>query len=170
MTRKRVPLSKRLVFDLAAGEVRDDDRRYLLMRADVLMGALTRLHVKDRLRVLHALADSTAANGGKSLRAYQSESRPTPSQLLEIVRDSAAALGWGRWEFDSEPGMLVLKVENSPFAAGFGHSSGPVCAPISGMLRSVAEIVLNTPVEVDETACAAQGAGGICRFVARSSP
>ena len=120
--------------------------------------------------MLHALAGSAAANGGKSLRAYQNESRPTPSQLLEIVSDSAAALGWGRWAFESAPGRLSLKVDNSPFAAGFGESVQPVCAPISGMLRSVAEIVLNTPVEVVETACAAQGAGGTCRFVATSNP
>ena len=159
------PLNQRLDFDLETGEVRDADRRYLLMRPDVLMGALARLDAQDRSRVLKAFADSAAEDGGKSVRAYLAEADGTPDHLLEIIRSTAAALGWGRWAFESAPGSVRLTVHNSPFAAGFGPCDQPVCAPISGILRSVVESVLHGPVLVTETACAAQGAGA-CRFVA----
>ena len=160
------PLNERLIFDLEEGEIRDADRRYLLMRPDVMMGALARLDAPDRTRVLQAFADSAAANGGKSVRAYLAENHATADQLIEIIRNTAAALGWGRWKFESAPGSLRLTVRNSPFAAGFGPSNEPVCAPTSGMLRSVAEHVLHGPVAVTETTCAAQGIERTCRFVA----
>lgn len=161
-----MPLNERLVFDLDEGEIRDADRRYLLMRPDVLMGTLARLDASDRTRVLQAFADSAAANGDKSVGAYVAEVDATADQLLEIIRSTAAALGWGRWAFDSAPASLRLTVQNSPFAAGFGPSDQPVCAPISGMLRSVAKRALRGPVMVTETVCAAQGSEGACRFVA----
>lgn len=159
------PLEQRLVFDLEAGEVRDADRRYLLMRPDVLMGALARLDPQDRSRVLEALADSAAENGGKSVRAYLAELGGKPDDLFEMTSSAAAALGWGRWAFESEPGSVRLTVHNSPFAAGFGPCAQPVCAPISGVLRSVVESMLHGPILVTERSCVAQGAGA-CRFVA----
>ena len=160
------PLNQRLVYDLETGEVRDADRRYLLMRPDVLMGALARLDARDRTRVLQAFADSAADNGGKSVRAYLGEADAKAEPLLDIIRSTAAALGWGRWAFESAPGSLRLAVHNSPFAAGFGPCDQPVCAPISGMLRSVAEHTLQGPVAVSETTCAAQGNDTTCRFAA----
>ena len=159
------PLEQRLVFDLEAGEVRDGERRYLLMRPDVLMGALERLDAEARVRVLEAFADSAAEYGGKSVHDYLAEPGATIEGLPEIIRVAAAALGWGRWDFESVPGSVRLTVHNSPFAAGFGPCAHPVCAPISGVLRSVVESVLQGPVFVTESACAAQGASA-CRFVA----
>jgi predicted hydrocarbon binding protein len=156
---------KRLVFDHEAGEIRDADRRYMLMRPDVLMGALARLDAPDLARVLQALADSAAENGGKSVHAYFTDASPTDEQFFEIIRSTAAALGWGQWAFESATGSVRLTVHNSPFAAGFGSCAQPVCAPISGVLRSVVESVVHGPVLVTETACAAQGAAA-CRFVA----
>jgi hypothetical protein len=60
----------RLVFDRARGEVRDQNRRYLLMRPDVLMGMLLRLSDPVRTEALTALAESTAINGKRSIVAY----------------------------------------------------------------------------------------------------
>ena len=163
--RRVTTLERRLVFDLAAGEVRDAERRYLLMRPDVLMGAFARLDAQGRARALQAFADSAAEHGANSVRAYLAESGAPSDRLLEIIRTSAAALGWGRWVFEAAPGSLRLTVHNSPFAAGFGHSALPVCAPIAGMLSSVAEHALHGPVAVSETDCAAHGEAA-CRFVA----
>ena len=64
--------------------------------------------------------------------------------------------------------LLVLTVRNSPFAAGYGASDVPVCHPIRGMLTAVGEMVLDRPVTVVETACAAMGAPE-CRFEVRPS-
>lgn len=158
-------LNERLVFDLEAGEVRDADRRYLLMRPDVLMGALARLDPAERSRVLQAFADSAAQNGGASVRAYLAAHGSDSDDLFEVICAAAAALGWGRWAIESEPGRMRLTVRNSPFAAGFGPCDQAVCAPISGILRSVVESVLDGPVSVTEVACVAQGASE-CRFTA----
>ena len=157
------PLLERLVFDLEAGEVRDADRRYLLIRPDVLMGALARLDVTERSRVLQAFADAATEHGGKSVRDYLGEGESI--KLPEMIQGTAAALGWGSWTFEPAPSSLSLVVRNSPFAAGFGPSDHPVCAPISGLLRSVAEHELGGPVVVSETHCAAQG-GRECCFTA----
>jgi predicted hydrocarbon binding protein len=48
-------------------------------------------------------------------------------------------------------------VADSPFAAGFGPAPGPVCAPITGMLRAVARVVLGADAVAEETRCAANG-------------
>lgn len=167
MSTPSLPLQQRLAFDLAQGELRDADRRYVLMRPDVLMGMFARLGEADRTRALTAMAASAHANGGKSIRAYRDDAAATSAQLLAIVSDSAAALGWGRWQFDTPAGTLALEVANNPFAAGFGASDTPVCAPINGLLQSVAEAVLGAPAEVRETACAAQHGHATCRFTAR---
>ena len=42
------PLHKRLAFDLSEGQVLDGPRRYLIMRADVLMGAFAKLEAEPR--------------------------------------------------------------------------------------------------------------------------
>ncbi|GLC95060.1 hypothetical protein Tamer19_44680 [Cupriavidus sp. TA19] len=64
------PLAQRLEFDTVRGEVRDQDRRYLLMRPDVLMGMLRLLDGAVRRDVLAAFAESTARHGRRSILAY----------------------------------------------------------------------------------------------------
>lgn len=155
----------RLQYDLQAGAIHDADRRYLLMRTDVLMGMLHELPAALQGTVLAAMAASTHKNGGKSLKAYLgTEGR---AQLQQTVINSAAALGWGRWRITASAQGLELEVDNSPFAQGYGPSSQPVCAPISGILRSLATTLLDSEVTVAEHHCAAQH-GGKCRFSARA--
>ena len=60
----------RIRIDEPAGTIFDGDRRYLLMRTDVLMGMLQKLPAELRSPVLAALAESTREHGGKSVRAY----------------------------------------------------------------------------------------------------
>lgn len=157
---------QRLVFDVAAGEIRDGQRRYVLIRPDVLMGALHELDGATRQRVLEALAASTERNGGRSVHAYASIDRGTA--LLDTICDTAAGLGWGRWHMSLGADRLDLTVHNSPFAHGHGKAARAVCAPIAGMLGSVAAMLFEGPVRVEETGCAAHVAGPVCRFVARA--
>lgn len=131
-------LAGRLVFDDASGEVRDGPRRYVLMRADVLMGALARLPVEVRAAMLAALADSVRDNGADSVRAYLAQARGDVDALLSAMPTAAADLGWGAWRFETSPSMsmgtpvhaheaagraprpvLSLVVRNSPFVAGW---------------------------------------------------
>jgi predicted hydrocarbon binding protein len=158
-------LAQRLAFDAEHGEIRDQARRYLMLRPDVLMGMLRRLEPPARDAALDAFAASVAEHGKDSVLAYLAHLGGDRVRLLQAMQDAAADLGWGRWRFELRQGGLRLSVENSPFVAGFGHSVHPVCAPIRGMLQAVAEVVLEARVMVSESACAATDAV-VCVFEA----
>ncbi|MFY9509603.1 MAG: hypothetical protein WAQ05_01340, partial [Rubrivivax sp.] len=66
---------------------------------------------------------------------------------------------------------LQLEVQDSPFAAGWRAATGTVaphavCGPIRGMFTALASQVAGTPMQADETNCAATITGGSCRFTA----
>jgi uncharacterized protein len=157
----------RLVHDLEAGEIRDGDRRYLVMRADVLMGTLKGLDDVTRHRVLSSLATSAALHGGRSVQAYGETA--AGRELLDVMCDASAGLGWGRWYIEEGTEELKLTVHNSPFAWGYGACTHTVCAPIVGIFRAVATQFFKTPVVVEELACAAMASqlACHCHFVAR---
>lgn len=159
-------LRDRLRWGEAAGRLADGPRRYLLMRPDVLMGALRRLPPGVREQALEAFADSVAEQGIDSIRAYFREVHEDPSALLRATERAAADLGWGVWRFRPAPGSLGLEVAGSPFAEGHGPAGSPVCAPLRGMLRAVAEVGSGAPATVVEAQCAACGAP-TCVFEAR---
>jgi predicted hydrocarbon binding protein len=148
--------------DPARGEFVEGDARYLLIRNDSLMGLFSRLPEPARAQALSAFADSLAEYGGRSAARYAAQDR---GRLLAAVQAKAIELGWGVWRFEHGSGALALAVENSPFAAGCGESREPVCAPIAGMLRAMASLVLGAPAAAREMRCAAQGAAR-CEFVA----
>jgi uncharacterized protein len=158
-------LRERLVADAAAGRIDDGPRRYLMMRPDVLMGMLRRLEPEARENALQAFADSVAEHGGDSIDAYFRAAGQDVDALLEATAGAAADLGWGVWRFERARGALALQVADSPFAAGFGPAPAPVCAPINGMLRAVARVVLGPDAGARETRCAASGHGR-CEFEA----
>ena len=161
-------LHDRLVFDTARGEVRDADRRYLLMRTDVLMGLFDSLPAEARVEALHALGRSVAHHGAGSVRAYSVSIGPV--ELCATMEDAAASLGWGRWRLDAtDPLSVGLAVENSPFAAAAGHSTEPVCHAIAGMLEALAATLWRTPAQAHEVHCAAVTGEGPCRFIASRS-
>lgn len=163
-------IRERLRWDSGAGEIRDGEVRYLLIRPDTLMGMFASLAPAAQAEALAALAQSTATHGAKSARRYQALGAADTAALLATIERTAPLLGWGIWRLGrAADGSLDLEVRNSPFAAGFGPgATAPVCAPISGMLRAVAELVGGRPTRVEETACAASGAPA-CRFHATSS-
>ena len=111
------PLHERLAFDTAEGQVLDGARRYLLLRADVLMGLFDELPSAVRGEALQAFGRSVATRGADSLRAYAAEPGVDGEALQRIVEAAAASLGWGRWQLSREGASLALEVRNSPFAA-----------------------------------------------------
>jgi len=155
-------LHERLVFDTARGAVLDASRRYVLLRADVLMGLFDALPAAARDAALQAFARSVATHGADSLRAYAAEPGIDAAALQRTVEDAAASLGWGRWTLAHDGGALTLVVDNSPFASAAKPSAQPVCAAIVGMLEALATIVLAQPASARETACAATGAPCCC--------
>ena len=156
----------RLAFDSTAGAILDQTRRYLLIRPDSLMGIFARLPAPARQEALAAMEDAVFEHGSDSARAYRASGAGDARALVALIERTAPQLGWGRWSFTFETGRLGLTVLNSPFAQGYGAASEPVCHAIKGMLRAVAAMVFEAPVDACEPACAACGAND-CRFEAR---
>ena len=159
-------LRDRLVFDAARGEYRDGAIRYMMIRPDALMGLIAELPEAWRGEALAAFARAIERFGGRSARTYQASGSGKADALLATIAATAPDLGWGVWELGRDAEGLALSVRNSPFAAGAGDSTRPVCAPISGMLAAVGGLVLGGAVTVAETECAATGAA-CCRFAVR---
>ena len=155
----------RLTLDEQAGSWFDQTRRYMLIRPEALMGIFRGLPEAAREQALAALEASIFEQGSDSARAYGAMGG-SGDALLEVVAQSAPQLGWGRWNFERHGETLHLSVRNSPFAAGFGASTKPVCAAITGMMRAVATLMFDRKVQARELQCGAMGADS-CRFEAR---
>lgn len=148
-------LQERLVFDTERGQVLDQGRRYVLMRADVLMGLFSELPEGSRADALAALSRSVFRQGGNSVRAYAQGTGSAPEALFNTVGLGAAALGWGVWTFEHGPNECILRVKNSPFARACGPSPHAMCAPILGMFQAVCSHAWRHPATVRETQCCA---------------
>jgi hypothetical protein len=159
-------LRARLRWDAADGSIHDGPRRYLMMRPDVLMGTLARLPDPVRAQVQDAFADSVAAHGIDSIRAYFRQVGEDPPKLMAATVQAAADLGWGAWRFEPGRGRLGLAVTGSPFAQGAATAARPACAPIRGMLQAVATVATGIESEALELRCVACGAPR-CEFEAR---
>ena len=159
-------LHERLRFDTARGEIRDGPRRYVVLRADVLMGLFDRLEEPARRQALEAFGASVAQFGSGSVKAYLAQ--VGPDQLANMMEAASASLGWGRWELRQAAGRLDLRVANSPFAAASTRHGSVACYPIAGMLQAVAEALWGEGAQARELRCAcdAQPRGGECVFEA----
>ena len=167
-------LHERLRFDTDRGTVFDANRRYVLLRSDVLMGLFDELPEPAKSDALRAFGRSVARQGADSVRAYVAATGT--DGLVQTMEDSAASLGWGRWHIEraaarseTSTGSLRLAVENSPFAAAAAPAAGPVCHAIAGMLEAIAAALWQRPAIAHETRCRAQHGDGACHFVAMPS-
>lgn len=172
-------LHQRLHFDTARGQVLDADRRYVLLRTDVLMGLFEELPAAARTEALRAFGRAVARRGAESVRAYAGA--VGNEGLPALMEGAAASLGWGRWELtarapagatasgDAAAASWRLAVENSPFAAASAPgATGPVCHAIAGMLEAVAGALGGRPAAAREIRCAAEHGGDTCHFVAEA--
>lgn len=149
-------LRQRMNWDTSNGQILDDTRRYVMLRNDVLMGIFARLDATSAQQALAAFERAVMESGGQSARAYFDALDHDVDRLLGTMTRFSAELGWGVWSFSRTPESLQLSVRNSPFAAGHPKpSASPVCHPIVGMLRTVGELVFDTPVNVKESQCCA---------------
>lgn len=156
-------LRERLQWNIDSGQITDADRRYIMLRTDVLMGVFRRLAPEAQEAALAAFGQAVRESGGQSAKAYFQSLDNDTARLLSTMEDYSAELGWGKWSFSPEgDNQWQLSVSNSPFAAGFGASEKPVCSAIVGMLITIGELITQQAVSVDETACAAQGCSHCC--------
>jgi predicted hydrocarbon binding protein len=155
----------RLNWDTAQGQILDADRRYVMLRADVLMGLFRRLDEPARTQALDALGQAVREQGGLSAKAYWEAIHHDPQALLDSIAHISAQLGWGNWDIQTQrTGGLQVRVTNSPFAKGFGAHDRPLCRPIVGMLTAVGQLIYDQHVQVQEKHCCAQGRHVDCLF------
>ncbi len=142
----------------AEGAIFDGNIRYVMIRPDVLMGTARQLG-QGGADFLAALEESAFQNAQASFATYRESDRFGEEDFLASACGVANKLGWGLWSASEElNGTRVVRVDNSPFAEGYGTSGHPVCAPIKGVLRAIALIGYGQSAIVQETACVAQGA------------
>ncbi|MCL4181928.1 MAG: 4-vinyl reductase [Burkholderiaceae bacterium] len=147
------------------GAIMDGDRRYLMLRADVLMGIFREMPAELRGPAMEAFAASVGKHGGRSAKAYLEAGGNRPQELLETIARYSRELGWGCWRVIAHDGEAIeVTVENSPFAEGFGPAPDPVCHAIVGMLQAVGTLVFGQPASVVEACCAAQQGVDRCIF------
>lgn len=149
------------------GALHSGDIRYLLIRADALMGCFKPPALAGLPELYQAIEDSFSQFGGKSVLQYVDSSDSSTQQLWQKMEKMAPQLGWGQWSFafGRTNGEIILTVSNSPFSAGHGSAEFAVCSPISGIVKSVAEQTFKVPVIVQESRCSAMS-GDVCVFKA----
>lgn len=162
-------LIQRMKWVDSRGAIMDGERRYLMLRADVLMGLFREMPAELRGPAMQALAASVRKHGGRSAQTYLAEAGSRPEALIDTIARYSRELGWGCWHVGARSGKAIeVTTEHSPFAEGFGPSPDPVCHAIAGMLQAVGTIVFGQPASVVETCCAAQE--GVDRCVFRVVP
>lgn len=156
----------RLYYDAEAGTYSDSGMRYIFIKPEAFMGVALEMPPAQRPAIFEAMIRTVVRNGGKSAAAYRAQGAADPEALLAVIRETAGQLGWGIWSTTLDDDALTVTVRNSPFAAGYGPADVPVCAPITGMVKAVSQMIFDAPTMAEETACAAMGAE-VCTFVAR---
>ncbi|MDP3103861.1 MAG: V4R domain-containing protein [Candidatus Methanoperedens sp.] len=86
-------------------------------------------------------------------------------KFIEAVQNFYAELGWGNFvvEEDNKNG-LVIRVENSFIARGYGNSDVPVCHFLRGYNAGLAQVLKGNEIGAEEVKCAAKG-DDCCEFV-----
>jgi predicted hydrocarbon binding protein len=140
--------------------------RYLLVRPETLVGLQRAVEAALGDRAADALAAGGRAGGSKAAQSVEGSREARVERLLR----AGGEIGWGLFALERlTHDELVVTVRHSPFAEAYGPSARPVCHLTRGVLESFAAAVLERPLPVVETDCAAAGAPA-CRFstVARS--
>ena len=86
-------------------------------------------------------------------------------KFLEAVQEFYAELGWGKFRVEeNNEEDLIVKVENSFIARGYGNSDVPICHFLRGYNAGLAEALKGKDIDAEEVKCAAKG-DEFCEFV-----
>jgi len=148
------------VDDDGTGRLTIGGARYLLIRPETLAALQKQLEAVAPGAAADCLAAGGRAGGARATRDLAGDAEGRVRSVLETGR----ALGWGDFALERlDPHGLVVTVAHSPFAEAYGPAAAPVCHLTRGVFESLAARVLERPLAVRETACAAMGAPR-CRF------
>ncbi|MCZ7355659.1 MAG: hypothetical protein O8C66_13900 [Candidatus Methanoperedens sp.] len=85
-------------------------------------------------------------------------------KFIEAVQNFYAELGWGKFNIDDSDDEIVIRVENSFIARGYGNSKVEVCHFLRGYNAGLAEVLKCRTIDAEEVKCAAKG-DNFCEFV-----
>ena len=103
--------------------------------------------------------------GMRWINRFRKEWDLKEKKFIEAVQDFYAELGWGKFivEEDNKIG-LIIRVENSFIARGYGNSDVPVCHFLRGYNAGLAEVLKGNVIDAEEVKCAAKG-DDCCEFL-----
>jgi len=85
--------------------------------------------------------------------------------FIEAVQNFYAELGWGKFRVEeNNRNELVIRVENSFIARGYGKSETAVCHFLRGYNAGLAEVIKGKEIDAEEVRCIAKG-DDCCEFV-----
>lgn len=87
------------------------------------------------------------------------------NKFIEALQNHYAELGFGTFAVEeNNENELVVRVENSFIARGYGNSEIPVCHFLRGYFAGLAEVQKGSEIDAEEIKCAAKG-DDCCEFV-----
>lgn len=103
--------------------------------------------------------------GEKWINRFSKEWKLNDHMFIEAVQNFYAELGWGKFDIKENNGKeLIIRVENSFIARGYGESDAAVCHFLRGYNAGLAEVLKGKYLEACETKCVAKG-DDCCEFL-----
>lgn len=103
--------------------------------------------------------------GEKWISRFSKEWELKDQIFIEAVQNFYAELGWGKFDIKENNGKeLIVRVENSFIAHGYGKSNVAVCHFLRGYNAGLAEVLKGKGLDACETRCTAKG-DEYCEFV-----
>jgi predicted hydrocarbon binding protein len=134
--------------------------RYLLIRPETLVALQRAVETAVGPRGVEIMATGGRAGGARATATLPGAAEDRVRRLCAM----GGEIGWGEFALERlGPRELVVTVRHSPFAETWGRAEAPVCHLTRGVLEALAAAVLEAPLPVVETECAAAGAA-LCRF------
>ncbi|NJD78647.1 MAG: hypothetical protein FIB08_16385 [Candidatus Methanoperedens sp.] len=90
-------------------------------------------------------------------------------KFADAVQNFYAELGWGKFNLEENgKNELVVRIENSFIARGYGKSNIAVCHFLRGYNAGLAEVLKGNDIDAEETRCAAKG-DDCCEFIMKNT-
>lgn len=162
-----------LTFDPSAGRLAYKDVRYLLIRAETIVGFQKAMEATDEKAAADALYQGGFQGGYLSAMQYKKIHRFSDRQALDFMMRMGTEIGWGQFrlaKFDSQKQALQVIVEKSPFGEAYGRSGRPVCHLITGVISGLASVLFKKECIAREVECLARGDADCVFSVGDSSP
>ncbi|VVB92513.1 V4R domain protein [uncultured archaeon] len=103
--------------------------------------------------------------GMRWINRFSTEWGLNDKKFIEAAQNFYAELGWGKFNIEeSDENELIVRLENSFIARGYGNSEVAVCHFLRGYNAGLAGVLKCKPIDAEEVKCVAKG-DDCCEFV-----